>query len=680
MLNFHYCRSVRRLLIAAILLSLLTPASAVADQFTRGDVDANGTVDLHDARLLFAYLRGRRVELTCPDAADTDDNGVVNFKDIRRSLRYLFREGLPPAAPGPMACGEDPTPDSLGACVFDACPQVTDGDDASEPWSPFESYLPVDRSAELLSDLRAARLQGGLEAALRSPGDNITLEFNGELAVSLEGIEISSGISVNPSVTLTEDRTYEIAFAYSKAKGLGVGINENIGATITESQSANTVFEFGNVSDTAQALQAIVFGEFLAPSLNILTEAVVTLEITLQAIDDLEGQLPSLEQAADAADAALREAKAVEDAAEDVLDGVADTLKDAERAVEDLLGRIGAVADALCALIPGCPALERQLAGARADVASLESSLIAATRAFDKAVEDVDFAKEARKVAKNAEDAVDAEIAALRAELANAEAGARAARMFLETFDDGTRLLEARLSRVEFVMAAGANVSLFLAPFEGVSLANAGVGASLSPQDNVMLTLELDETAMPSGVTILVGTEFSIDVAGGFFAGLDAAATLTSDTKVEFQPDLGRFNEAGVTLELGLDAQVVGLVGIGLAVEAGAGREIGISVEAAELGPLLSSVRELVAAGSTDGLRQILADAEATASLQDRRIGGGLFLIAIDEVGSLSGSATWSQVGESLEKPLTNTDDLLDLFGQEAVESLLETLANEVPI
>ncbi|MDG2050238.1 MAG: dockerin type I repeat-containing protein [Myxococcota bacterium] len=139
MLTTHCCRSASYLLLGIAAIALLYPDSVSAEQFTRGDVDANGTVDVRDARLLFKYLRGRKVELICPDAADMDDNGVINYKDIRRSLRYLFRRGRPPAAPGPMACGSDPTPDALGACVFDPCPQLTDENDPPEPWSPFES-------------------------------------------------------------------------------------------------------------------------------------------------------------------------------------------------------------------------------------------------------------------------------------------------------------------------------------------------------------------------------------------------------------------------------------------------------------------------------------------------------------------------------------------------------------
>ena len=664
-------RFARRSLISAVFLALLCPMAAAAERFTRGDVDANGTVDLDDSRLLFAYLRGRDVELTCPDAADTDDNGVLNFRDIKRSLRYLFRRGRAPAAPGPTTCGSDPTPDGLGACVFEICQQELEEPASTEDWNPFESYLPEDRSADLLEHLAAARLQSALETALLSPGDSITLEFNEELAVSLEGIEITGSLTMNPSVTLTEDNTYEISFSYSRAKGAGVGISENIQATLTQSESANTVFEVGTVTDTVQALQSIALGEFLAPSLGILTEVLVDLERVLEGIEQLVNELPSLEQAVQAADAELERAEELEEEAEDALDDLVDGLRDANRIAEDLAEGL---LDLICAVVR-CSTRDRDQA--RAVVRSLEQAVDAAEQEFQAAIRNVSIAEEVRRLAREAADAAEAEIARLRGELASLEAQARIARILVESLDDGTRFLQAGLSRIEFEMAEGANVALFLAPFEGVTLANAGVGGELSAEEKIMLTLELDPNALPSGVTVLIGNEFAFDFSAGRVEGFDVAASMTTDTKLEFVPDLTQFREAGLEFELGLDAQVVGLVGIGAAVEVGAGREIGIGVSGIELGPLLGSLRELVAAGSVDGLQTVLADAEATASLQDRRVGGGLFVFGVDEVGSISGSVEWAQVGEALEKQLTSPDDILELFRLDAVEALVQTLVNE---
>ncbi|HZN60265.1 MAG TPA: hypothetical protein VFD71_19490, partial [Planctomycetota bacterium] len=57
----------------------------------------------------------------CPDAVDADDNGRLEITDPIRILGYLFLGGTQPPAPGPNACGPDPTPDALGACAS-SCP------------------------------------------------------------------------------------------------------------------------------------------------------------------------------------------------------------------------------------------------------------------------------------------------------------------------------------------------------------------------------------------------------------------------------------------------------------------------------------------------------------------------------------------------------------------------------
>jgi hypothetical protein len=52
---------------------------------------------------------------TCADAADVDDDAVVNISDPVRLLNYLFLGGPAPAAPFPEG-GRDPSLDSL-RCV-----------------------------------------------------------------------------------------------------------------------------------------------------------------------------------------------------------------------------------------------------------------------------------------------------------------------------------------------------------------------------------------------------------------------------------------------------------------------------------------------------------------------------------------------------------------------------------
>ena len=85
----------------------------------RGDVDGTGVVELTDVINLLGFLfLGNPQNLDCFDAADADDTGVVELTDAIVELGWLFLGNptdLP--APGPLACGPDPTPDDLAPCA-----------------------------------------------------------------------------------------------------------------------------------------------------------------------------------------------------------------------------------------------------------------------------------------------------------------------------------------------------------------------------------------------------------------------------------------------------------------------------------------------------------------------------------------------------------------------------------
>jgi hypothetical protein len=75
--------------------------------FRRGDVDANGQIELTDPVNLLGYLFLGQAKPACLDAADTDDNGQAEITDAVVSLSYQFLGGQEPAAPGPLNCGPD---------------------------------------------------------------------------------------------------------------------------------------------------------------------------------------------------------------------------------------------------------------------------------------------------------------------------------------------------------------------------------------------------------------------------------------------------------------------------------------------------------------------------------------------------------------------------------------------
>jgi hypothetical protein len=95
--------------------------------FVRGDVDANGSIEITDAvRLLgFLFLGGEAPP--CRDAADVDDDGATNVTDAIRILGFLFRGTVPPAPPTPRGaryshadCGAD-SGVRLGCADFPPC-------------------------------------------------------------------------------------------------------------------------------------------------------------------------------------------------------------------------------------------------------------------------------------------------------------------------------------------------------------------------------------------------------------------------------------------------------------------------------------------------------------------------------------------------------------------------------
>jgi len=105
-------------------VSILFSCSVVdAQDFVRGDVDANGTRELTDAVRVFGFLFLGDAALPCDDAADCDDSGALDITDGIFLLGYLFASGEPPPPPFER-CAEDPTDDKLGCREFAICGEV----------------------------------------------------------------------------------------------------------------------------------------------------------------------------------------------------------------------------------------------------------------------------------------------------------------------------------------------------------------------------------------------------------------------------------------------------------------------------------------------------------------------------------------------------------------------------
>ena len=88
--------------------------------FTRGDTNADTTLDIADVIYTLSHLFASGPASICLDAADANDDGAIDIADGIAILSYLF------AASGPLPepfgkCGGDPTEDLLDCISFPPC-------------------------------------------------------------------------------------------------------------------------------------------------------------------------------------------------------------------------------------------------------------------------------------------------------------------------------------------------------------------------------------------------------------------------------------------------------------------------------------------------------------------------------------------------------------------------------
>jgi hypothetical protein len=91
-----------------------------AVRFIRGEVNADGRMDLGDMIFTLTYLFAQGDEPPCLKSADVNDDGALEIGDPIFGLNYLFASG--PAPPTPVAgCGFDFTADTLECEEFPPC-------------------------------------------------------------------------------------------------------------------------------------------------------------------------------------------------------------------------------------------------------------------------------------------------------------------------------------------------------------------------------------------------------------------------------------------------------------------------------------------------------------------------------------------------------------------------------
>ena len=89
------------------------PAPPAAPQFKRGFCNSDDQLDLSDVLFLLDYQFNGGSAPQCFDSCDGNDDGMIDLGDGIYLLGYLFMGQTPPAEPGPLNCGIDPTPDAL---------------------------------------------------------------------------------------------------------------------------------------------------------------------------------------------------------------------------------------------------------------------------------------------------------------------------------------------------------------------------------------------------------------------------------------------------------------------------------------------------------------------------------------------------------------------------------------
>ena len=100
---------------------LLTPEPKFV---ARGDVDGDGWSTYRDAIVLLRALETSSSELTCLDAADANDDGLVNRADVLFISQRTFLRDL---ASTQVICDQDRTPDRLG-CAEPSCSGIVSRD------------------------------------------------------------------------------------------------------------------------------------------------------------------------------------------------------------------------------------------------------------------------------------------------------------------------------------------------------------------------------------------------------------------------------------------------------------------------------------------------------------------------------------------------------------------------
>ncbi len=184
--------------------------------FVRGDLSGDGIADIYDVFLGLSHQYGRH-SISCKDAADYDDNGVITISDVFLELNYPYESGAPPAAPYPE-CGYDMTYDSLGCDCHPLCmscapfpAQAVAARQEEEGLVHLALGDPADWSAELVEI--PVLLESGipilaLEYSLAIPGESLELQ-----SVNSGDFDFASGRAVEDGESIRIGQVKRLDFS-----------------------------------------------------------------------------------------------------------------------------------------------------------------------------------------------------------------------------------------------------------------------------------------------------------------------------------------------------------------------------------------------------------------------------------------------------------------------------------
>ena len=170
--------------VSLLLPPILGSQVLAQEKFLRGDLNGDGEVTLADVLILAGSIANRSA-LPCPDAADINDNGLVNLGDAALLIEFLLNGWTAPAAPFPDR-GPDPTEDSLG------CGDVPVREPFDDPGSGYS--LSVTPSGSNL------RLRVSMENPVEAIGGRLVFAFPAGWADGAKVMDVKTSLELSAAL------------------------------------------------------------------------------------------------------------------------------------------------------------------------------------------------------------------------------------------------------------------------------------------------------------------------------------------------------------------------------------------------------------------------------------------------------------------------------------------------